>query len=145
MVSLRTVQHAPELNLTLCPPPWIVSVLSPSLTLAGCKVDMFDLKVEAVNTHRDRPLVSPGHFVMLCCVLAVHEALTYSRCELWISASLEKGQFNHSGPAECDWTKPICPGLFLKISNAHTDVPEVRHPVSFQLSKTFPAFAPVAD
>uniref|UniRef100_A0A665W3Y5 6-phosphofructo-2-kinase/fructose-2,6-bisphosphatase 2 n=1 Tax=Echeneis naucrates TaxID=173247 RepID=A0A665W3Y5_ECHNA len=23
---------------------------------AGCKVDMFDLKVEAVNTHRDRPL-----------------------------------------------------------------------------------------
>uniref|UniRef100_A0A8D0AT01 6-phosphofructo-2-kinase/fructose-2,6-bisphosphatase 2 n=1 Tax=Sander lucioperca TaxID=283035 RepID=A0A8D0AT01_SANLU len=25
---------------------------------AGCKVDMFDLKVEAVNTHRDRPLVN---------------------------------------------------------------------------------------
>lgn len=28
------------------------------LCLIGCKVDMFDLKVEAVNTHRDRPIVS---------------------------------------------------------------------------------------
>lgn len=28
------------------------------LRLLGCKVEMFDLKVEAVNTHRDRPLVS---------------------------------------------------------------------------------------
>lgn len=26
--------------------------------LVGCKVEMFYLNVEAVNTHRDRPLVS---------------------------------------------------------------------------------------
>lgn len=31
---------------------------SPVLLRLGCKVDVFDLKVEAVNTHRDRPLVS---------------------------------------------------------------------------------------
>lgn len=37
----------------------------------GCKVDMFDLKVEAVNTHRDRPLVSFSFiiFIALTCSL----------------------------------------------------------------------------
>lgn len=34
------------------------------LPLLGCKVDMFDLKVEAVNTHRDRPLVSSWPFYL---------------------------------------------------------------------------------
>uniref|UniRef100_A0A8C5I2Z3 6-phosphofructo-2-kinase/fructose-2,6-bisphosphatase 2 n=1 Tax=Gouania willdenowi TaxID=441366 RepID=A0A8C5I2Z3_GOUWI len=28
-------------------------------SLSSCKVDMFDLKVEAVNTHRDRPSIKP--------------------------------------------------------------------------------------
>lgn len=33
-------------------------VADASLLCPGCKVEMFDLKVEAVNTHRNRPLVS---------------------------------------------------------------------------------------
>lgn len=33
-------------------------VVDASLLRPGCKVEMFDLKVEAVNTHRNRPLVS---------------------------------------------------------------------------------------
>lgn len=39
----------------------------------GCKVEMFHLNVEAVNTHRDRPLVSrcenPAENVFVCCLL----------------------------------------------------------------------------
>lgn len=34
-------------------------------SVAGCKVDVLDLKVEAVNTHRDRPLVRSTTFTRL--------------------------------------------------------------------------------
>ena len=37
---------------------WFWSILPLSHVIAGCEVEMFDLNVEAVNTHRDRPLVS---------------------------------------------------------------------------------------
>uniref|UniRef100_A0A8C6VYA0 6-phosphofructo-2-kinase/fructose-2,6-bisphosphatase 2 n=1 Tax=Nothobranchius furzeri TaxID=105023 RepID=A0A8C6VYA0_NOTFU len=36
----------------------VVDDLMHQLCPKGCKVEMFDLKVEAVNTHKDRPLVS---------------------------------------------------------------------------------------
>lgn len=42
------------------------------LPLWGCKVDMFDLKVEAVNTHRDRPLVSFWPFFLISILCHKH-------------------------------------------------------------------------
>lgn len=54
MVSHYTVHMSAKPKIFLC---WVMTYFSP-VSLLGCKVDMFDLKVEAVNTHRDRPLVS---------------------------------------------------------------------------------------
>lgn len=47
-------------------------------SVAGCKVDTFDLKVEAVNTHRDRPLVrrSTTFTRLTVCVLFVKTGFT---------------------------------------------------------------------
>uniref|UniRef100_A0A8C4I584 6-phosphofructo-2-kinase/fructose-2,6-bisphosphatase 2 n=1 Tax=Dicentrarchus labrax TaxID=13489 RepID=A0A8C4I584_DICLA len=48
-------KSADDLPYLKCP---LHTVLKLTPVAYGCKVDMFDLKVEAVNTHRDRPLVS---------------------------------------------------------------------------------------
>ncbi|KAJ4934569.1 hypothetical protein JOQ06_007361 [Pogonophryne albipinna] len=46
-------KSADDLPYLKCP---LHTVLKLTPVAYGCKVDMFDLKVEAVNTHRDRPL-----------------------------------------------------------------------------------------
>uniref|UniRef100_A0A3B5B3K8 6-phosphofructo-2-kinase/fructose-2,6-bisphosphatase 2 n=1 Tax=Stegastes partitus TaxID=144197 RepID=A0A3B5B3K8_9TELE len=46
---------ADDLPYLKCP---LHTVLKLTPVAYGCKVDMFDLKVEAVNTHRDRPFVT---------------------------------------------------------------------------------------
>uniref|UniRef100_A0A8C6PVW8 6-phosphofructo-2-kinase/fructose-2,6-bisphosphatase 2 n=1 Tax=Nothobranchius furzeri TaxID=105023 RepID=A0A8C6PVW8_NOTFU len=46
---------ADDLPYMKCP---LHTVLKLTPVAYGCKVEMFDLKVEAVNTHKDRPLVS---------------------------------------------------------------------------------------
>uniref|UniRef100_A0A672P7M3 6-phosphofructo-2-kinase/fructose-2,6-bisphosphatase 2 n=1 Tax=Sinocyclocheilus grahami TaxID=75366 RepID=A0A672P7M3_SINGR len=48
-------KSADDLPYLKCP---LHVVLKLTPVAYGCKVDIFDLKVEAVNTHRDRPLVS---------------------------------------------------------------------------------------
>uniref|UniRef100_A0A8C8LSJ7 6-phosphofructo-2-kinase/fructose-2,6-bisphosphatase 2 n=1 Tax=Oncorhynchus tshawytscha TaxID=74940 RepID=A0A8C8LSJ7_ONCTS len=48
-------KSADDLPYLKCP---LHTVLKLTPVAYGCKVDMFDLKVKAVNTHRDRPLVS---------------------------------------------------------------------------------------
>lgn len=50
---------------------------SPVLLRLGCKVDVFDLKVEAVNTHRDRPLVS------FCCFFFTFYCLISIKKMFW--------------------------------------------------------------
>lgn len=68
MVSLRPHHETAELNLFHgCSLTFL-----PSVCLIGCKVDMFDLKVEAVDTHRGRPSVS---FARLLFVLVEHPPL----------------------------------------------------------------------
>ncbi|XP_061909948.1 6-phosphofructo-2-kinase/fructose-2,6-bisphosphatase 2-like isoform X4 [Entelurus aequoreus] len=47
-------KSADDLPYLKCP---LHTVLKLTPVAYGCKVDMFDLKVEAVNTHRDRPLI----------------------------------------------------------------------------------------
>lgn len=47
---------------------WIFSSQTILDDVLGCKVEMFYLNVEAVNTHRDRPLVSP-HLSQWCSLL----------------------------------------------------------------------------
>uniref|UniRef100_A0A6Q2Z6T8 6-phosphofructo-2-kinase/fructose-2,6-bisphosphatase 2 n=1 Tax=Esox lucius TaxID=8010 RepID=A0A6Q2Z6T8_ESOLU len=51
------LSHTDELPYLKCP---LHTVLKLTPVAYGCKVEMFHLNVEAVNTHRDRPLVS--HF-----------------------------------------------------------------------------------
>uniref|UniRef100_A0A3Q3F2G4 6-phosphofructo-2-kinase/fructose-2,6-bisphosphatase 2 n=1 Tax=Labrus bergylta TaxID=56723 RepID=A0A3Q3F2G4_9LABR len=48
-------KSADDLPYLKCP---LHTVLKLTPVAYGCKVDMFDLEVEAVNTHRDRPLVN---------------------------------------------------------------------------------------
>lgn len=48
-------KSADDLPYLKCP---LHTVLKLTPVAYGCKVDMFDLKVEAVNTHRDRPLTN---------------------------------------------------------------------------------------
>lgn len=62
----RTVSHFTVHQSTKVLPLLGCDVLFSCLPPPGCKVDMFDLKVEAVNTHRDRPLVSfwPFNYVL---------------------------------------------------------------------------------
>ncbi|XP_036961617.1 6-phosphofructo-2-kinase/fructose-2,6-bisphosphatase 2-like isoform X4 [Acanthopagrus latus] len=48
-------KSADDLPYLKCP---LHTVLKLTPVAYGCKVDMFDLKVEAVNTHRDRPFLS---------------------------------------------------------------------------------------
>lgn len=60
---LNHVSHFAALSLVgicfrLCGFGCLVISPPPSHVLTGCEVEIFDLKVEAVNTHRDRPLVS---------------------------------------------------------------------------------------
>lgn len=47
------------------------SFLCRLLPSVGCKVEMFDLKVDAVNTHRDRPLVSISFLLLISVSLVV--------------------------------------------------------------------------
>lgn len=49
-------KSADDLPYLKCP---LHTVLKLTPVAYGCKVDVFDLKVEAVNTHRDRPLNKP--------------------------------------------------------------------------------------
>ncbi|XP_056589222.1 6-phosphofructo-2-kinase/fructose-2,6-bisphosphatase 2a [Triplophysa dalaica] len=51
-------KNADDLAYLKCP---LHVVLKLTPVAYGCKVEMFDLKVEAVNTHRDRPLGSSRH------------------------------------------------------------------------------------
>lgn len=52
-------KSADDLAYLLCP---LHTVMKLTPVAYGCKVEMFHLNVEAVNTHRDRPLVSPHLF-----------------------------------------------------------------------------------
>lgn len=54
----RWRQISPNRENLVSPLVWFISISPFPFFVPGCKVEMFYLNVEAVNTHRDRPLVS---------------------------------------------------------------------------------------
>uniref|UniRef100_A0A8C2BMY3 6-phosphofructo-2-kinase/fructose-2,6-bisphosphatase 2 n=1 Tax=Cyprinus carpio TaxID=7962 RepID=A0A8C2BMY3_CYPCA len=58
-------KSADDLPYLKCP---LHTIMKLTPVAYGCKVEMFYLNVEAVNTHRDRPLVSP-HLSLWCSLL----------------------------------------------------------------------------
>lgn len=65
MVSHNTVSLSTKPSCFVVVGGFLTDFSLVSISLLGCKVEMFDLKVEAVNTHRDRPLV-PLTFKIFC-------------------------------------------------------------------------------